>query len=81
MVNNTDKLNNIRHMFANTKWENRLAFTCEDVHNMLAVPLFTIYDLCRKGKLKCYKVGRHHRIAREDLVEFIQKQKDNSIIL
>ena len=81
MYKKIDKTVNIKQMFANTKREDTLAFTCEDVHIMLKVPLFTIYDLCRKGKLKCYKIGRHHRIAREDLYDFIQKQKDDSIIL
>lgn len=73
--------NKIKQMFINTKWEDRLAFSCEDIHNMLGVPLFTIHDLCRKGKLKCYKVGRHHRISREALFEFIEEQKDESIII
>ena len=63
------------------KWDNRISFTPKDVHEMLGVPLSTIYALCYNKNLKAFKVGGRWLIHRDGLFEFLQTQIDHSIIL
>lgn len=62
-------------------WDNKIAFTIKDVSTMLDIPTSTLAKLCREGTIKAFKIGRHYRIARIDLYEYIERQKDLSIIL
>ena len=65
----------------NHVWDNKIAFSIKDVSIMLDIPTSTLAKLCREGNIKTFKIGRHYRISRIDLYNYIEKQKDLSIIL
>lgn len=75
--------NNINKMFEtnSNRWSDKIAFSVEDIHVMLDIPISTVAQMCREGKLKVFKVGRHYRITRQDLYDYIETQKDNCIII
>ncbi len=62
-------------------WDNKIAFSVEELHIMLGIPRATLCKLCREGEIKTFKIGRHYRIARADLYAYIERQKDMSIVL
>lgn len=62
-------------------WDNKIAFSVKDVSEMLGLPISTLSHMCKKGDIKTFKVGRHYRIARVDLYNFIERQKDMSIVI
>lgn len=62
-------------------WNDKVAFSTKEVSIMLGVPISTISKLCKEGKIKVFKVGRHYRILRVDLCQFIEAQKDAAIII
>jgi excisionase family DNA binding protein len=43
-----------------------------DVAGMIGVKETTVYKWCKEGKLPCLKVGKHWRIRREALEEFLR---------
>ncbi len=45
----------------------------EDVAGMLGVKATTVYKWCKEGKLSCLKVGKHWRVRREALEDFLRK--------
>lgn len=62
-------------------WDNKIAFSVKDVSEMLGLPISTLSQMCQRGDIKTFRVGRHYRIARVDLYNYIEQQKDASIIL
>lgn len=62
-------------------WDNKIAFSTKEVSLMLGVPTSTITKLCKEGKIKVFKVGRHYRISRVDLCRYIESQKDATILI
>ena len=75
--------NDIDRMFdtMSGEWNKRIAFSPKEVSEMLGIPVSTIAQYCREGKLKVFKVGRHYRIARADLYYFIENSKDKCLII
>ena len=65
----------------NHVWENRITFTPRELHELLGVPLSTIYALCASGKLKAFRVGSRWLVHRDGLYDFLQDQIDSSIVL
>ncbi|WP_196599111.1 helix-turn-helix domain-containing protein [Pectinatus frisingensis] len=63
------------------EWNKKIAFSPKEVSEMLGIPVSTIAQYCREGKLKVFKVGRHFRIARADLYYFIEDSKDKCLII
>lgn len=49
--------------------------TVSQVADYLQISEITTYKLVQEGKIPAFKVGRHWRIVKEDLNEFIEKQK------
>ncbi len=49
--------------------------TVTEVADYLKISEVTTYKLVQKGVIPSFKVGRHWRVKREDLSEFIEKQK------
>ena len=47
----------------------------EDVAEMVGVKETTIYRWCKEGKLPCLKVGKHWRIRREALEDFLRESE------
>ena len=46
-----------------------------DVAGMIGVKETTVYRWCKEGKLPCLKVGKHWRIRREALEEFLKESE------
>jgi excisionase family DNA binding protein len=46
-----------------------------DVAGMIGVKETTVYRWCKEGKLPCLKVGKHWRIRREALEDFLRKSE------
>jgi excisionase family DNA binding protein len=49
--------------------------TVSQVAKYLQISDMTTYKLVQEGKIPAFKVGRHWRVKKEDLSEFIEKQK------
>jgi excisionase family DNA binding protein len=53
--------------------------TVEEAAARLHVSMSTVYELCRTGKLPCYRIGVHGKgkvlIKPEDLDEFLQTSR------
>lgn len=49
--------------------------TITQVADYLKISEITTYKLVQEGKIPAFKVGRHWRVMKEDLKEFIDKQK------
>src|ERR687889_2414924 len=46
-----------------------------DVAGMIGVKETTVYRWCKEGKLPCLKVGKHWRIRREVLEDFLKRSE------
>jgi excisionase family DNA binding protein len=46
-----------------------------DVAGMIGVKETTVYKWCKEGKLSCLKVGKHWRIRREALEDFLKRSE------
>jgi len=49
--------------------------TVSEVANYLKISEVTTYKFVQEGKIPGFKIGRHWRVKRSDLAEFIEKQK------
>jgi excisionase family DNA binding protein len=47
----------------------------EDVAELIGVKETTVYRWCKQGKLPCLKVGKHWRIRREALEDFLRQSE------
>ena len=47
------------------------ALTVDEVVSILRVSRKTVYELIKKGRIKAVKIGRSHRIAKENLIELL----------
>ena len=47
----------------------------EEVGRLIGVKETTVYRWCKEGKLPCLKVGKHWRIRREALEDFLERSK------
>jgi excisionase family DNA binding protein len=47
----------------------------EDVARLVGVKETTVYKWCKEGKLPCLKVGKHWRIRREALEDFLKRSE------
>jgi excisionase family DNA binding protein len=46
-----------------------------DVAGMIGVKETTVYKWCKEGKLPCLKIGKHWRIRREALEDFLRESE------
>lgn len=49
--------------------------SAEDVAEYLGVGEVTVYRWCREGRLRCIKLGKHWRIRREALEDFLRQRE------
>src|SRR4051812_46086294 len=49
--------------------------SAEDVAKYLEVGSVTVYRWCREGRLQCIKLGKHWRIRREALEDFLAQHE------
>src|SRR5215208_2400727 len=54
--------------------------SAEDVAELMGVKETTVWRWCREGRLPCLKVGKHWRVRREALEDFL-KQREHSTTL
>jgi len=54
---------------------NSEVMTISQVAEYLKISEITTYKLVQEGKIPAFKVGRHWRVMKEDLRDFIEKQK------
>ena len=54
----------------------REIMTITQVAEYLQLSEMTTYKLVQEGKIPGFKIGRHWRIKRDDLVEFIERLKN-----
>src|SRR3954447_19963198 len=47
----------------------------EDVAGLVGVKETTVYRWCKEGKLPCLKVGKHWRVRREALENFLKRSE------
>lgn len=47
----------------------------EDLARLLGVKESTVWRWCREGNLPCLKVGKHWRVRREALEEFLREKE------
>ena len=47
----------------------------EDVAELIGVKETTVYRWCKEGKLRCLKVGKHWRVRREALEDFLKRSE------
>jgi excisionase family DNA binding protein len=60
--------------------ENEL-LSAEDVAQQLGVKETTVWRWCREGNLPCLKVGKHWRIRREALEEFLRRSERSTTLV
>src|SRR3712207_4257395 len=49
--------------------------SAEDVAGLMGVKESTVWRWCREGNLPCLKVGKHWRVRREALEEFLRRSE------
>jgi excisionase family DNA binding protein len=52
-----------------------------DVAGMIGVKETTVYKWCKEGKLPCLKVGKHWRVRREALEDFLRRSERPSTLV
>jgi excisionase family DNA binding protein len=55
--------------------EEKVLLGAEDVAGLIGVKESTVYKWCKEGKLPCLKVGKHWRIRREALEDFLKESE------
>jgi len=50
--------------------------TIDEVADILQMHTESVRRKCRKGELPCIKVGRHWRVRKEDLNEWLNEQRN-----
>ena len=58
---------------AKPEWTNLpLVLTTQQVADLLEVDHRTITNYCQRGQIKAFKIGKHWRITREALLNFVE---------
>ena len=55
--------------------------SAEDVARYFGVGQITVYRWCKEGRLQCIKLGKHWRIRREALEDFLSQHEERSTTL
>src|SRR5215211_2985924 len=55
--------------------------SAEDVARYFGVGQITVYRWCKEGRLQCIKLGKHWRIRREALEDFLRQHEERSTTL
>jgi excisionase family DNA binding protein len=53
----------------------------EDVAEIMGVKESTVWRWCREGRLPCLKVGKHWRLRRETLEDFLEKSERSTTLV
>ncbi len=58
-----------------TDYEGIVAFSVQQISFMLQLPRSSVAQYCKEGLLPCFKVGRHYRVLKADLLDFLEERK------
>ena len=56
----------------------RTLLSAEEVAEYFGVQTTTVYRWCREGRIPCLKIGKHWRVRREELEDFLKKTEEES---
>lgn len=48
----------------------------EEVAAYFGVSTATVYRWCKEGRIPCLKIGKHWRVRREELVDFLKEAEE-----
>jgi excisionase family DNA binding protein len=65
----------------NTPYKQKDLLSAEDVARYFGVGQITVYRWCKEGRLQCIKLGKHWRIRREALEDFLSQHEERSTTL
>ena len=65
----------------NTPYTQKDLLSAEDVASYFGVGQITVYRWCKEGRLQCIKLGKHWRIRREALEDFLSQHEERSTTL
>src|ERR671915_1051890 len=55
--------------------------SAEDVAKYFGVGQMTVYRWCKEGRLRCLKLGKHWRIRREALEDFLRQHEHSTTLV
>jgi excisionase family DNA binding protein len=61
--------------------EKKELLAAEDVAELMGVKETTVWRWCRERRLPCLKVGKHWRLRREALEDFLKQQERSAEVL
>ena len=65
----------------NTPYKQKDLLSAEEVARYFGVGQITVYRWCKEGRLQCIKLGKHWRIRREALEDFLSQHEERSTTL
>ena len=64
-----------------TPYKQKDLLSAEDVASYLGVGQITVYRWCKEGRLQCIKLGKHWRIRREALEDFLRQHERSTTLV
>jgi len=64
-----------------TPYEQKDLLSAEDVARYFGVGQMTVYRWCKEGRLRCIKLGKHWRIRREALEDFLRQHEHSTTLV
>ena len=65
----------------NTPYKQKDLLSAEDVARYFGVGQITVYRWCKEGRLQCIKLGKHWRIRREALEDFLRQHERSTTLV
>ncbi len=51
--------------------------SAEEVALYFGVETTTVYRWCKEGRIPCLKIGKHWRVRREEIVDFLKEAEES----
>jgi excisionase family DNA binding protein len=61
--------------------QNKELLSAEDVAELVGIKESTVWRWCREGRLPCLKVGKHWRVRRETLEDFLEQSERSTTLV
>jgi excisionase family DNA binding protein len=61
--------------------QNKELLSAEDVAELVGIKESTVWRWCREGRLPCLKVGKHWRVRRETLEDFLDQSERSTTLV
>ena len=55
--------------------------SAEDVASLMGIKETTVWRWCREGRLPCLKIGKHWRVRRENLEDFLEQSERSTTLV